>query len=664
MRKLALILLVLIVALLGFFSYTAVRNSIDPGPGRDAQLRNVYIITASGLRAERLSSYLYQPIQTPAMDYLAFDGIRFTQAYTPSTESLTAHLSLLTGMYPFHEPLRQATDHLLDQGRHGLPENLVTLADLLTKKGYRTAAFLADPELRFPAFFTNFFHHTFTGDHPLYPWETAYSPERICRLARDWIQQNRTIPQFVLLNFHEPTYPFKPPAPYHRQYTRVPYDGEVAALDEQIGLFVALLKELRIFQNSIIILTSPYGETLEGASRFGSPDNSLLHVPLVIAAPGLLPAKEQYDAQVSLIDLAPTISKLISEKEKFGLDGQPWFRKGERVQKSRPYVFGILPYPKLMGFTSPFFVRTDQYLYVHGPSESVQPHRSFKQSDDQLSSWMQEARKQLREEGIRLAKDAPDEVETDPALLLETVLHLAREEKYEIALDLLLLFGAQMPQNSYIESLSGMLAYAAGDFQSALDSLRRAAELAPTVKPLPWLARVAIEAGKPEEALSALRAYRAVYPLLPYDVRSTFAVALQSLGRRQEALLEFDTVLRQNPRYAEAYLHRGEIWKEQRRLREAEADWKTAIEMKTDYVPAYQKLASLYEEHGKPADAVPYLRQLLRFEPENYKVMIRLAVLHQKSRNPSEAKKLLQHVILHSGEEELIARAKQTLAGL
>src|SRR5688572_4786009 len=149
MRKLALILLVLIVALLGFFSYTAVRNSIDPGPGRDAQLRNVYIITASGLRAERLSSYLYQPIQTPAMDYLAFDGIRFTQAYTPSTESLTAHLSLLTGMYPFHEPLRQATDHLLDQGRHGLPENLVTLADLLTKKGYRTAAFLADPELRF-----------------------------------------------------------------------------------------------------------------------------------------------------------------------------------------------------------------------------------------------------------------------------------------------------------------------------------------------------------------------------------------------------------------------------------------------------------------------------------------------------------------------------------
>ena len=662
MRKLALILLAVIIALLSFFSYTSYIREHSGIISNEPPPRNIYILTASGLRAEHLSSYLYQPIQTPAMDYLAFDGIRFTRAYTTSTESLTAHASLLSGLYPFHEPVRQTTEYLLDLSRHGMPENLVTLPDILTKKGYRTAAFLSDPELRFPSFFSDFFHHTFTGDQMLYPWETAYSSEHVCRLAREWIQQNRTIPQFVLINFHEPTLPFHPPAPYNKQYTRFPYDGEIAGLDEQIGLFMDLLKEAGLFQNSIVVLTAPYGETLSDGSRYTSPNDSILHVPLVISAPGLLPRKEQYDAQVSLVDVFPTILELIGEKIDSRIDGLPMFKKEERAQITRPYILGMVPFPKFLGFTPDYWVRTPQFLYVHGPDEVAVPHQSHKIGEDQIAAWVQQARNRLKEDGIRLTYDSKLEVETDPTALLETVLGLAREERYEVALDLLLLFATQMPQNSYLESLAGTLALASQDSDTALRSLRRAVELAPTARPLPWLARAALASGNPAEALSALKSYRAVSPLLSYDVRSTLAVALLEAGKQEEALVEFDTVLRQNPRYAEAYLYRGRIWNKRNRLHEAESDWKTAIEMKPDYAPAYQELARLYEQHGKPADAIPYLRHLLRLEPDQYEAMLQLATLHQKSRNPAEARKLLQHIILHSDDESLIQRAKQALA--
>src|SRR5687768_4767495 len=111
MRRLALALLLLILALLSLHSYQQYRSKPSPQASTVASPRNLYVITASGLRAKHLSSYLYQSIQTPAMDFLAYDGVRFINAFTPSTEALTSHLSLLTGIYPFHEPVKQTSDY-------------------------------------------------------------------------------------------------------------------------------------------------------------------------------------------------------------------------------------------------------------------------------------------------------------------------------------------------------------------------------------------------------------------------------------------------------------------------------------------------------------------------------------------------------------------------
>ena len=84
--------------------------------------RNIYMITATGLRADHLSSYLYQPIQTPGLDYLAYDGIRFTKAFSTSTDSLPAHQSMLTGLYPTRKPLLQMFEYFQTFTSESLPE--------------------------------------------------------------------------------------------------------------------------------------------------------------------------------------------------------------------------------------------------------------------------------------------------------------------------------------------------------------------------------------------------------------------------------------------------------------------------------------------------------------------------------------------------------------
>src|SRR6266550_2704470 len=57
----------------------------------------VFLITIDTLRDDHVHCYGYEPIQTPALDGLANDGIRFSQAFTPSPITNTSHASILTG---------------------------------------------------------------------------------------------------------------------------------------------------------------------------------------------------------------------------------------------------------------------------------------------------------------------------------------------------------------------------------------------------------------------------------------------------------------------------------------------------------------------------------------------------------------------------------------
>src|SRR5262249_18172148 len=87
------------LALAASAAQTAARRPAQPAAARSAS-PDVYLVTIDTLRPDHLHCYGDDNIQTPAIDALATDGVRFTHAFTPSPLTNTSHTSILTGLLP------------------------------------------------------------------------------------------------------------------------------------------------------------------------------------------------------------------------------------------------------------------------------------------------------------------------------------------------------------------------------------------------------------------------------------------------------------------------------------------------------------------------------------------------------------------------------------
>src|SRR5665213_968077 len=68
--------------------------------GKKTRAPDVFLVTIDTLRSDHLHCYGDDSIQTPAIDGLAKDGVRFAQAFTPSPVTNTSHVTILTGLLP------------------------------------------------------------------------------------------------------------------------------------------------------------------------------------------------------------------------------------------------------------------------------------------------------------------------------------------------------------------------------------------------------------------------------------------------------------------------------------------------------------------------------------------------------------------------------------
>src|SRR5215469_1429841 len=95
---------------------------------------NVFLITIDTIRADHVHCYGYKDINTPAIDSLARDGIRFEHAFTPTPITNSSHATILTGLLP-------RVHGVTDFGVPLSPDHK-TWAELLKNRGYHTAAFI------------------------------------------------------------------------------------------------------------------------------------------------------------------------------------------------------------------------------------------------------------------------------------------------------------------------------------------------------------------------------------------------------------------------------------------------------------------------------------------------------------------------------------------
>jgi len=344
----------------------------EPGPDKTPR-RDIFLITIDTLRADHVHCYGYEHIQTSSLDQLAKQGVRFTQAFTPSPITNSSHASILTGLLPsshgvsdFGVPL--ATSHL-------------TLAEALKKRGYQTAAFIGavilDSKALAPGLDRGF---EFYDNFP----RTTESKSRWGRLERrgmevvehaeTWLNAHPAGPHFVWVHLYDPHDPYEPPPPYSETYKDRLYDGEIAYADSALGQFLAYLKKQGWYERSLIVVVGDHGEGLgehhedtHGIFLY----DSTTHVPLLVKLPEEREAGRTVEAQVRTTDIMPSILEVLGVPLPTNLDGESLGRFLAGMEAPPRTVFGETDYPLRFGWAPLRSVRREGLKFIEAPKPEL-----------------------------------------------------------------------------------------------------------------------------------------------------------------------------------------------------------------------------------------------------------------------------------------------------
>jgi arylsulfatase A-like enzyme len=277
---------------------------------------------------------------TPNLDRLAAAGTVFTNAWATAPWTAPSHASLFTGLLPSEHGCTWANTHL--------SEAHPTLAELMGQTGYATAAFFSNPWLadRTTGMLRGFAVRAETpigGLNELTAPEGDQGGRQTLRSAAGWLGAQRDgRPFFAFVNFLEAHLPFNPPAEVRRRFladlppgAQVPiqvgheynaglipankvdwrkvrrlYGGDVFTADWLLGDLIQSLKQQRLYDRTVIVVTSDHGENLGDHGLMDhqfSVHETLLRVPLVIRDPTGRLARGRRDDPVLLTDLFETL---------------------------------------------------------------------------------------------------------------------------------------------------------------------------------------------------------------------------------------------------------------------------------------------------------------------------------------------------------------------
>jgi arylsulfatase A-like enzyme len=329
---------------------------------------NILLIMADDLGYGDLGSYGQVHVQTPHLDLLAEEGIRFTNFYAGSTVCAPSRSVLITGQHTGHTHVR-GNRGFWPMGQEPLPPETVTIADVMKEAGYRTGLIgkwgLGGPDSTGTPNrqgFDHFFGYLCqTHAHNYYPEflfrnegrvevegnvlpepkrpdgagraieKVQYSHDLLVEESLSFIKENRNQPFFLYLaltiphanneagfqGMEVPDY-----GPYEEKPWPIPQKGMAAMvtrMDNDIGRIVQLLRELGLEEDTVILFTSDNGTHNEGGynpNRFDSNGplrgrkrdlyDGGIRVPLIVRWPGRIPASRVTDHICYLGDIMAT----------------------------------------------------------------------------------------------------------------------------------------------------------------------------------------------------------------------------------------------------------------------------------------------------------------------------------------------------------------------
>jgi arylsulfatase len=397
------------------FSFLGCQNVKNEPP-----LPNIIFFLADDLGYGETGVYGQQKIETPNIDALAANGIKFTQHYSGAPVCAPARCILLTGKHAGHAYIR-GNDEWAErgdvwnyekackdpglEGQRPIPGNTVTIAGLLKNAGYSTAIFgkwgLGAPgtggvpqKQGFDYFYGYNCQRQAHNYFPPHLWENDkkdtlnnkiispstkldagadpydersydkffqqdYAPEKIHEKAIAFMKANRDKPFFIYYASPLPHVPLQAPAdwvekyrnkfgdeePYlgkhgyfPNRYPRATYAAMIGYLDFQLGDLIKNLKELGIYDNTIIFFTSDNGPTYAGGVDFDFFESSKpfqdgygrtkgftyeggIRIPMIVSWPGHIKPGTQTGHISAFYDIMPTLCDIAQVDPPKDIDG-------------------------------------------------------------------------------------------------------------------------------------------------------------------------------------------------------------------------------------------------------------------------------------------------------------------------------------------------------
>ena len=554
---------------------------IPPGSGAGF---NLLVITLDTTRADRLGCYGRVDASTPALDALAARGARFAEAVTVAPETLPAHTSIFTGLWPPRHGVRINSESRLDA-------RLPTLAELMQERGYQTAAFVSafvlDARFGLDQGFDLYDDAVESAAGSSF---AAGVNERRGDATTDaalrWLRRRDPHrPFFAWVHYFDAHAPYAPPAPFAERFAGALYEGEIAFVDTQVGRLLAGLDEARQRENTVVVVVGDHGESLgEHGERTHSVFlyRGVMRVPFIVSNPRLFPKPVTIDrAVVSVVDVLPTLAELLALRDPHRRDGASLLRAPADPQRS-VYMESLVPYLDF-GWAPLFGLRRLRETYVRAPRPecydlAVDPRETRNLLDSETRKPCAALASQL---GRMLAGWPPVErlAAAEPAADAETRARLQ-------ALGYAGGAGAgsgpadRQPDPKDRIEVSTLLVdanalLAGGRPQEALALAKRASAGAGRERSvLQALGKIYLRLGRLREAEEALRAFTAIKP--KPDVSVLLAQILILDGRFEEATKLLDAAERLDPRHGGIFIARGDILARQGREEEARASYEKA----------------------------------------------------------------------------------------
>lgn len=642
-RKLTRIVLLCVVALgVGAAGLYLWRENLSPS------IRNVVIISIDTCRADRLGCYNSAISTTPNLDALANEGTLFTRAQSTNSLTLAAHCSMLTGTTPL-------THRVHDNNNYQLSDENVTLAEVLSDHGLETGAVVAAVVLNSKTGLSQGFG-TYDDDMPaaneaIAGWNlNERRGDEVSKAAIHWLEQNHEQPFLLFAHYFDPHHTYSPPLAFLPNDPTDPYPGytgEIAYTDYCIGQVIKKLKELGVYDETLIIVTSDHAESLgehgEQTHSYFSYE-STIRVPFIVRMPGGL-AGNRVDEPISIVDVMPTTLALLGIPASESLDGvdlTSLLTENDNTETADRYLYCESTFPTRYNCSPIRGLTQGKWKYLHSaaselfdlekdPGETTNLVDEEPQIANDLDRQLREmfaARRPIESSTDLDASDQPD-AEKLRSLSYVGGGRVEDADSYEGNPD------ADDPKA--FARYHHLLLEAMGEMAKKNYSLARAncLEVSKHRQDVPdahfLLGTMAREEGNHAEAIGHFNRYMATIPALDEDSSggefrrfdsSTIDALVQmgnsltSLERLDEATDCFRNALTIAPQHGQAHWNLGVVQRTRENYAEAVESFRKACQSNPDNIEYLYALADVLENQHAHDEAIETYQRAIKVKPD------------------------------------------------